>query len=54
MTWPARIVRRYICEHFHTHERNWYASDPEHCRFCQTVMPFDRPVVGHLHPDLGD
>lgn len=56
MTWIPRVVRQYVCEHIHTHERDWDSNKPDACRHCQAHMPLDptRSYVGTTHPSAGD
>ena len=52
---PIALVKQYICEHVHTHERDW-DDCPDRCKYCLKPMPLDpdRSYVGLLRPDSGD
>lgn len=56
MRHPIVVIRQYVCEHWHTHERNWDHNDPAHCRHCRAEMPLDptRSYVGLTNPSSGD
>jgi hypothetical protein len=59
MTRPDRLIRQYLCGHYHTHELEWVWFDMNgvhRCRHCHKPMTLDpaRTYVGVTAPDNGD